>query len=154
MKSISPPHIIDIASRLSISAVFTASAIIKALHFDDTIISILGYEIIGINWAYYVAIGLILLESTMSLWGVIGWKKSLFHQVSNTIFIIFIILIVSAWARGLEISCGCFWLSETPDNPRVEYAKDIIRDCVFIVISNIGLWSLGAMRRREVENEH
>lgn len=113
------------------------------ISFKDTTVAVLGYEIVGISLASYVAIGLIAMEIVMALWGVSGWKKQLFHQATITIFVVFIMLIISAWARGLEINCGCFGSSEAPENPVSGYIKDIIRDCIFIAISAVGLWSLG-----------
>lgn len=113
------------------------------ISFKDTTVAVLGYEIVGISLASYVAIGLIAMEIFMALWGVSGWRKQLFHQITITIFVVFIMLIISAWARGLEINCGCFGSSEVPENPVLGYVKDIIRDCIFIATSAAGLWSLG-----------
>lgn len=115
----------------------------KMISFKDTTVAVLGYEIVGISLASYVAIGLIAMEIFMALWGVSGWRKQLFHQITITIFVVFIMLIISAWARGLEINCGCFGSSEVPENPVLGYVKDIIRDCIFIATSAAGLWSLG-----------
>lgn len=143
MKNIFTPRIIDISSRWIIAAIFSISAVMKMISFKDTTVAVLGYEIVGISLASYVAIGLIAMEIFMALWGVSGWRKQLFHQITITIFVVFIMLIISAWARGLEINCGCFGSSEVPENPVLGYIKDIIRDCVFIAISAAGLWSLG-----------
>lgn len=143
MKSIFTPQIIDISSRWIISAIFSVSAVMKMISFKDTTVAVLGYEIVGISLASYVAIGLIVMEIFMALWGISGWNKQLFHQITITIFVVFIMFIISAWARGLEINCGCFGSSEVPENPVLGYIKDIIRDCIFIAISSVGLWSLG-----------
>lgn len=142
MKSMFTPKYIDILSRWIIAAIFSISAVMKMTSFRDTTVAVLGYEIIGISLASYVAIGLISMEIVMAVWGFSGWKKQLFHQVTITIFVVFIMLIISAWVRGLEINCGCFGSSEVPDNPIVGYIKDIIRDCIFIAISGAGLWSV------------
>ena len=48
--------------------------------------------------------------------------------VSVLFFVAFIIGISSAWARGLEINCGCFGNAGVPANPQREYALDIARD--------------------------
>lgn len=147
MKNIFTPQIIDISSRWIIAAIFSVSAAMKMISFKDTTVAVLGYEIVGISLASYVAIGLIAMETFMALWGVSGWKKQLFHQITITIFVVFIMFIISAWARGLEINCGCFGSSEVPENPVLGYIKDIIRDCVFIAISAVGLWSLGRKKK-------
>ena len=143
MKNIFTPQIIDVSSRWIIAAIFSVSALMKMISFKDTTVAVLGYEIVGISLASYVAIGLIAMEIVMALWGISGWRKQLFHQATITIFVVFIMFIISAWARGLEINCGCFGSSEVPENPVLGYIKDIIRDCIFIAISSLGLWSLG-----------
>ena len=135
------------SSRWIIAAIFLISAVMKMISFKDTTVAVLGYEIVGISLASYVAIGLIAMEIFMALWGISGWRKQLFHQITITIFVVFIMLIISAWARGLEINCGCFGSSEVPENPVLGYIKDIIRDCIFIAISAAGLWSLGRKKK-------
>lgn len=147
MKNIFTPRIIDVSSRWIIAAIFLISAVMKMISFKDTTVAVLGYEIVGISLASYVAIGLIAMEIFMALWGISGWRKQLFHQITITIFVVFIMLIISAWARGLEINCGCFGSSEVPENPVLGYIKDIIRDCIFIAISAAGLWSLGRKKK-------
>ncbi len=143
MKNIFTPQIIDISSRWIIAAIFSVSAVMKMISFKDTTVAVLGYEIVGISLASYVAIGLIAMEIVMALWCISGWRKQRFHQATIPIFVVFIMFIISAWARGLEINCGCFGSSEVPENPVLGYIKDIIRDCIFIAISSVGLWSLG-----------
>lgn len=147
MKNIFTPQTIDVSSRWIIAIIFSASAAMKMINFKDTTVAVLGYEIVGISLASYVAIGLIAMEIFMALWGISGWNKQLFHQITITIFVVFIMLIISAWARGLEINCGCFGSSEVPENPVLGYIKDIIRDCIFISISSVGLWSLGRKKK-------
>jgi uncharacterized membrane protein YphA (DoxX/SURF4 family) len=48
--------------------------------------------------------------------------------LSALFFLAFIIGISSAWARGLEINCGCFGNGGVPANPERQYAIDIARD--------------------------
>ena len=48
-----------------------------------------------------------------------------------------IIGIAAAWARGLEINCGCFGSHGVPANPQRQYAVDIARDVGLLICS---LW--------------
>jgi uncharacterized membrane protein YphA (DoxX/SURF4 family) len=60
--------------------------------------------------------------------------------IAGLFFLAFIIGISSAWARGLEINCGCFGNGGVPANPQRQYAWDIARDlgllalCVWLVV--------------------
>ena len=55
--------------------------------------------------------------------------------VSSLFFIAFIIGISSAWARGLEINCGCFGNGGVPADPQRQYAIDIARDVGLLLCS-------------------
>jgi hypothetical protein len=57
--------------------------------------------------------------------------------VSALFFLAFIIGISSAWARGLEINCGCFGNNGVPADPQRQYAVDIARDVGLLLCS---LW--------------
>ncbi len=54
--------------------------------------------------------------------------------VAGLFFLAFIIGISSAWARGLEINCGCFGSSGVPADPQRQYAIDIFRDVVLLAL--------------------
>ena len=55
--------------------------------------------------------------------------------VSGLFFLAFIIGISSAWARGLEINCGCFGNGGVPADPQRQYAIDIARDVGLLLCS-------------------
>ena len=48
--------------------------------------------------------------------------------VSALLFVAFIIGIASAWARGLEIDCGCFGGGGQLDGASAKYPGEIARD--------------------------
>jgi hypothetical protein len=60
--------------------------------------------------------------------------------IGGLFFVAFIIGIAAAWARGLEINCGCFGSRGVPANPQRQYALDIARDvglllcCLWLVV--------------------
>jgi uncharacterized membrane protein YphA (DoxX/SURF4 family) len=64
---------------------------------------------------------------------VLGLLTRLFAVISGLFFIAFIIGIASAWARGLEINCGCFGSHGVPANPQRQYAIDIARDIGLLI---------------------
>jgi hypothetical protein len=55
--------------------------------------------------------------------------------------VIFIAGIVSAWARGLQIDCGCFSKGGDLGAGKVPtYGWEILRDLGFLVLAGILLW--------------
>jgi uncharacterized membrane protein YphA (DoxX/SURF4 family) len=59
---------------------------------------------------------------------VLGLLTRAFAVIGGLFFVAFIIGISAAWARGLEINCGCFAGHAVPTNPQRQYAIDIARD--------------------------
>jgi uncharacterized membrane protein YphA (DoxX/SURF4 family) len=71
---------------------------------------------------------------------ILGLLTRAFAVLAGLLFIAFIIGIAAAWARGLEINCGCFGSHGVPANPQRQYAIDIARDiglllcCAWLII--------------------
>jgi uncharacterized membrane protein YphA (DoxX/SURF4 family) len=71
---------------------------------------------------------------------VLGLLTRAFAVIGGLFFVAFIIGIAAAWARGLEINCGCFGSRGVPANPQRQYALDIARDvglllcCLWLVV--------------------
>jgi uncharacterized membrane protein YphA (DoxX/SURF4 family) len=71
---------------------------------------------------------------------ILGLLTRLFAVIGALFFLAFIIGIASAWARGLEINCGCFGSHGVPADPHRQYAVDIARDigllicCLWLVV--------------------
>ncbi|MEM7387900.1 MAG: MauE/DoxX family redox-associated membrane protein, partial [Verrucomicrobiota bacterium] len=71
----------------------------------------------------------------LELWAAVGVLVRKFVTGASLVLtltlVVFLAALVSAWARGLSISCGCFGQSE----PVTEYSGVIIRDLVFIALA-------------------
>ena len=63
----------------------------------------------------------------------LGLLTRAFAILAALFFIAFIIGISAAWARGLEINCGCFGSHGVPANPQRQYAIDIARDIGLLI---------------------
>jgi uncharacterized membrane protein YphA (DoxX/SURF4 family) len=68
---------------------------------------------------------------------ILGLLTRFFAVLASLFFLAFIIGIASAWARGLEINCGCFGSHGVPADPQRQYAVDIARDVGLLLCS---LW--------------
>jgi uncharacterized membrane protein YphA (DoxX/SURF4 family) len=65
----------------------------------------------------------------------LGLLTRAFAVLAALFFVAFIIGIAAAWARGLEINCGCFGSQGVPANPHRQYAIDIARDIGLLICS-------------------
>jgi uncharacterized membrane protein YphA (DoxX/SURF4 family) len=59
---------------------------------------------------------------------ILGLLTRAFAVIGGLFLVAFIIGIAAAWARGLEINCGCFGSHGVPADPHRQYALDIARD--------------------------
>src|SRR4051812_8197239 len=66
---------------------------------------------------------------------ILGLLTRTFAVLAGIFFVAFIIGIASAWARGLEINCGCFGSRGVPADPHRQYAVDIARDIGLVICS-------------------
>lgn len=65
--------------------------------------------------------------------------------LSSLLFVAFVIGIASAWARGLQIDCGCFGGGGQIDDAASQYPIDIARDIGLLLLS---LWLVVRPRSR------
>ena len=61
-------------------------------------------------------------------------------MLSSVLFVAFIVGIASAWARGLQIECGCFGGGGTSANASDEYPWEIARDIGLLLLSLWLVW--------------
>jgi putative oxidoreductase len=118
-------------------AVFVFSGCVKAWDPTLFLIAIRGFRILPDPFAAWLALGLPWLEVFSGLAVMCGWLKRGGLLVLNACLAVFVIMIVVAWARGLDVACGCFG-----DALRLGTKVELGLDLVLLVA---GLW---LMRRR------
>lgn len=101
--------------------------------------SIQAYDIFTPGWNYGLAhlIGpLELAGGLLLLFGVYLRGSGL---VSALVLGLFVIGISQAWARGIELNCGCFSAEAEAMNYPLQYAQTIGRDLFYIALS---VWTM------------
>lgn len=129
---------VQIIVRLIVAGLFVYAGVIKVINPDTFLTDIESYRLVPYHLAWVVAFYLPPLEILCGL-GLL-WPKT---RVSSTVIlvglmVVFVVAISVAWARGLDISCGCFGTSEGATN----YPWLIIRDLLIIagLIFNTTKW--------------
>ena len=95
-------------ARAGMGSLFLWSGIVKALHpiaFSD---NLRNFELLGDPWIAFVALFLPAFEIVIGLCLLTGiwWRgATVWVMVAG---VLFSAALISAWARGLEIACGCF----------------------------------------------
>lgn len=120
----------DYILRIALAGTFIYAGILKFLRPDLLFTDISNYQIVGVAMTYISAYFLSSLEivSSLCLFSKKFLGSALF--IISGMLLVFIIAIISAWARGLDISCGCFGNA----NETTSYAEVILRDILLLFI--------------------
>lgn len=126
--------VLSAAARFFMAYVWIRAAIPKIGSVMEMTQSIAAYEIFTQEWSYILAQLIGPLELAGGLLLLLGIKLRPAGWVSIGVLVLFIIGLLSAWQRGLEIDCGCF-------DPSAGGVVDtnllivVARDVVFIAIT-------------------
>lgn len=110
--------------RLVVAGLFIYAGAIKMAQPDTFLGDIESYRMMPYVMAWVVAFYLPPFEILCGLVLLISMLRNVAAVLLLLLMIVFTIAIAVAWARGLDISCGCFGASETKTN----YLWLIIRD--------------------------
>lgn len=100
--------------------------------------SIKGYDIFSESWSTWLASVIGPLEIAGGVLLLLGIFLRQASKVGTVVLLLFIIGIGQAWARGLDIDCGCFAPAD-PESLGMDYLKTILRDVLFIALS---IWTI------------
>ncbi len=124
-----PMAYLILIGRLILSAAFILAALPKIQDPAAFAISVEGYRVVTANLAMWIALMLPWLELVAGFGLLIPQIRRGSNLIIALLLIVFIALHASAWARGLDINCGCFNAHESEKTP----------DYLWLVLRNIGL---------------
>lgn len=81
-----------------------------------------------------------IIEVVVGVALVLGLMTRVMAVVSGLLFLAFIIGISSAWARGLQIDCGCFGGGGYASDATSDYPWEIARDAGLLLVSAFLVW--------------
>ncbi len=98
-------------------------------------VAVASYRILPQSMVAPVAIGLPVLEMALAAMILVGFATRAMAICVGLLFIVFIAGIISVWARGLSIDCGCFGGGGTVAKGQTHYLREIFRDLGFLVLA-------------------
>jgi uncharacterized membrane protein YphA (DoxX/SURF4 family) len=126
-------RVLSTVTRLALAVVWAWAGLAKIADPDVATRAVRAYEIFPEVLIKPIAWGLPFVELGLAALLLIGLACRPAAWVSAVLFVSFIAMIGSAWARGLSIDCGCFGgggVTSTGD--AVRYAQETVRDLVFL----------------------
>lgn len=101
-------HLVTLVGRLLLGAVLLVAGGLKAFVPAEAASAVAAYKILPTSLAHIVGYALPWLEIAIALLLITGISMRLASIVAGSIMVLFIAAIISVWARGLLIDCGCF----------------------------------------------
>jgi uncharacterized membrane protein YphA (DoxX/SURF4 family) len=132
---------ISTVARLGLAAVWLVAGGLKLTDLAASGRAVNAYRLMPYDAAKVVGAVQPFLEIALGLLLLIGLAVRLSAGISAVLLVLFIAGIVSAWARGLQIDCGCFSKGgELSGGQSPEYLREIARDVGFLVLAGLLLW--------------
>jgi uncharacterized membrane protein YphA (DoxX/SURF4 family) len=131
---------IGTVARLVVGAVWIVAGLLKLPDPAASVRAVRAYQLLPESTVTVIGYGLPILEVCLGLLLVVGLGTRAVAGLSALLFIAYIIGISSAWARGLQIDCGCFGGGGFAANATSKYPGEIARDagllalCAFLVV--------------------
>ena len=119
--------------RLVVGGVWIAAGLIKLPDPAESVRAVRAYQLLPEATVHAVGYGLPMLEIVVGLLLVVGLGTRIAAGISAVLFVLFIVGISSAWARGLQIDCGCFGGGGFDANATSKYPWEIARDTALLL---------------------
>ncbi len=140
---------ISLVARALVGGVWVVAGVVKLADPAATVRAVRAYELLPESVVPLVGHGLPVLEILVGLCLLAGIFVRTAAGVSGAVLVAFVVGISSAWARGLQIECGCFGGGGGPtQNAAAAYPWDIARDVGLLALSALlvrwpsSLWRL------------
>lgn len=163
MKSFNQKYqpVMTLVARLIIAGVLLAAGGLKVLVPSESANAAAAYKILPTQMAHIVGYALPWLEIAIGILLIVGISIRMAAVLAGSVMVIFIAAIISVWARGILIDCGCFGGGGAIDPSKAaevhrNYAIEIARDlglallALYLYFFPYGMFSI---EKPAIENE-
>lgn len=132
-----------LVARLLTGGVWLWAGLVKIGDPYASVQAVRAYQLLPADLAEVVGHLLPTLEVVIGAALVLGVLTRGSAAVSVVLFAAFIVGIVSVWARGIEIDCGCFGGGGYQAGASADYPWEIARDAALLLLSAFLIWRGG-----------
>jgi uncharacterized membrane protein YphA (DoxX/SURF4 family) len=111
----------QIGLRVILGIIFIYASVGKLFRAEDFAKAILRYEFLPLYFVNIMAVTMPWVEFFTGILLILGIFRKATSILASVSLIAFLIALISAYARGLDISCGCFSLEETSTKGDIIY---------------------------------
>ena len=125
----------SLTGRLLLAAVFAAAAATKVGDPQVMVRAVRAYQLVPEPAVRPLAYALPYVELALAVLLLLGLGVRYVAAVTGLLLVVFLVGVASAWARGLQIDCGCFGGGGATDDP--QYTVEILRDTGLLVVAGV-----------------
>jgi uncharacterized membrane protein YphA (DoxX/SURF4 family) len=119
---------IGLVVRLTLGGVLFVAGYLKVGTPDKSQMAVRAYEMLPISVANLLGLILPPVEIVIGVLLILGALTRVMAALGGFTMFVFIIAIAQAWARGLNIDCGCFGGGGAVAPGETKYLQEILRD--------------------------
>ena len=134
MKKILENPVINLIARLVLGYIFIKASVGKIVDPSGFANEIANYQIMFHEGLHIIALILPWLEFLLAVMLILGIRLRASAILSSALMVVFIGAVLSAMARGLDISCGCFG----PSSDKVGWNK-VFENLGYLILS-VYIW--------------
>ncbi len=131
---------VTLAARLLVGGVWLVAGLLKLPDPAGSVRAVRAYQLLPEAVVPVVGYALPVIEVLVGLSLIVGLLVRLGGVLSAVLFVAFIVGISAAWARGLQIDCGCFGGGGYDANATEKYPWEIARDVGLLLASAWLVW--------------
>ena len=124
-----------LVARLTLGGVLFAAGYLKVGTPDKSQMAVRAYEMLPISVANLLGLILPPIEIVIGALLILGALTRVMAILGGFTMIVFIIAIAQAWARGLNIDCGCFGGGGAVEPGQTKYLQEILRDIGLVFLA-------------------
>ena len=126
---------IGLVARLTLGGVLFVAGYLKVGTPDESQMAVRAYEMLPISLANLLGLILPFIEVVIGALLILGALTRVMAALGGFTMFIFIIAIAQAWARGLNIDCGCFGGGGAVEPGETKYLQEILRDIGLVFLA-------------------
>lgn len=129
------------AARLVLGVVWIVAGSLKLTDPSASVRAVRAYRLLPDTAAQLIGAGLPLVEVVLGVLLIIGLGTRACAVISTLLMSAFVVGIASAWARGLQIDCGCFGSGgQLGPGQRPTYGWELLRDIGLVLLAVLLVW--------------
>jgi uncharacterized membrane protein YphA (DoxX/SURF4 family) len=122
-------------ARLLLGGVFVAAGVLKLPDPGAAVRAVRAYRLLPETLVVPVAFGLPVVEIAVGLALIVGVFVRTAAVASAVLLAVYVAAVASAWARGLQIDCGCFGGGGEVAAADTAYPAEVLRDAALLLVA-------------------